>query len=319
MLTIKNIKKNGLVMLSAGALALLSIGTGFAATPDGSRPDNALIPTTQQTVDAGESVWYAFDYQLDVDGSSPAINISLDGYPDEGTNFEVWTPQLLQQYAGDAQVEPIGRGSENDYVAGDTSWTGDFVEAGTYYVRVSNESVTSNDHVLSVTGDGVILPQIPTNEAEDEAIAETEAAEASVGTQTEPSASESSSESKMDAADGSSPAHALKATGEWTELAANTGVWYAFEYTYDADDRIHAQAWLNSVPDNGIHFEVWTPQQLQQQDDESEPIGRGSQDDNTVGDYFWTGSFNQSGTYYVLVTNDNPTVGYYQLNINSGN
>ena len=123
----------------------------------------------------------------------------------------------------------------------------------------------------------------------------------------------------MDAADGSSPAHALKATGEWTELVANTGVWYAFEYTYDAHERIHAQASLNSVPDNGINFEVWTPQQLQQQDDESEPIGRGSQDDNTVGDYFWTGSFNQSGTYYVLVTNDNPTVGYYQLNINSGN
>ncbi len=330
MLTIKNIKKKSFFMLLAGLLALLSIGTSFAAEADGSSPDNALTPGTSQKVGGGESVWYAFDYQLDTDGSSPRINISLDGYPDTGTNFEVWTADLLQQWQSD-EVSPVGRGSQNDYVAGDYSWAGEFAEAGTYYVRVTNQSAAPNTHVLSVTGKSVILPQISSSDKNDEAKdeAKDEAAPASgadmpAGSEAEASV-ETSEKAEVDAANGSSPDNALNINGLWEELEAGTSVWYAFSYTYDLNDPVKASVWMNSEPDNGINFEVWTAERLQQwqnQDsdsDEVQPVGRGSQEDSTPGDYFWSGTLYQSGTVYVRVTNNNPTIGYYQLHTSSGN
>lgn len=334
MLTIKNLKKKSFFMLLAGLLTLLSIGTSFAAGADGSSPDNALTPGTSQTLNGGESVWYAFNYQLDTDGTSPRINISLDGYPDTGTNFEVWTADLLQQWqqSGDDEVSPVGRGSQNDYVAGDYSWTGEFIKAGTYYVRVTNQTATPNTHFLSVTGKSVTLPQISSSEKNDDEAkdeAKDEAAPASgadMPASSEAEASvESSEKAEVDATNGSSPENALNANGLWKELEAGTSVWYAFSYSYDSGDPVKASVWMNSEPDNGINFEVWTAERLQEwqnQDSDSnkaQPVGRGSQEDSTPGDYFWTGTLYQSGTVYVRVTNDNSTASFYQLHTSSGN
>ena len=52
-------------------------------------------------------------------------------------------------------MEPIGRGSADDFVAGDLSWSGNFVESGRYYLILTNGSSQSANYTLSISGDGV--------------------------------------------------------------------------------------------------------------------------------------------------------------------
>lgn len=104
---------------------------------------NSLLPGAEAVV--------SFDY----DGKAGQILVSLDSDPDSAITFSVWTPSEWQLRSQGQDVDPIGRGSANEYVTGDLSWSGNFVESGTYYLILTNGSSQSAGYTLSISGDGV--------------------------------------------------------------------------------------------------------------------------------------------------------------------
>jgi len=113
-----------------------------ASATDSTDP-NSLLPGAEAVV--------SFDY----DGKAGQILASLDSDPDSAITFSVWTPSQWQLRSQGQDVDPIGRGSANDYVAGDLSWSGNFVESGTYYLILTNGSSQNASYTLAISGDGV--------------------------------------------------------------------------------------------------------------------------------------------------------------------
>jgi hypothetical protein len=137
-----------------------------------------------------------------------------------------------------------------------------------------------------------------------------------------------------DAPGGTGPDDALAPSGEWTPLTRGEEHWYAFEYqghqemreVEDKEDEEEAvwtsssvQILLDSEPDGGITFSVWTPENIRTwaQGEEVEPVGSGGQDEHAPGDLCWCGTFHEPGTYYVVVkhTDQGPDMAYYTLEI----
>ena len=52
-------------------------------------------------------------------------------------------------------VDPVGRGAGNEYGPGSLSWSGSFVQAGTYYVAVANGSSAVATYTVQMQGSGV--------------------------------------------------------------------------------------------------------------------------------------------------------------------
>lgn len=99
----------------------------------------------------------------------------------------------------------------------------------------------------------------------------------------------------------------LAADGQWHVLPAGEQAWYPFQYSGDG-----SQIEVRMATPNGGGFEVWTPQEYAQyQSGEAvTPIGRGSANELLGGDLYWTGNFNESGTYYVIATAGNTPMDY---------
>jgi len=74
------------------------------------------------------------------DGKGGQILASLDSDPDSAVTFSMWTPAQWQLRSQGRDIQPIGRGTANDLVAGDLSWSGNFTFDGTYYLIVKNTS-----------------------------------------------------------------------------------------------------------------------------------------------------------------------------------
>ena len=111
---------------------------------------------------------------------------------------------------------------------------------------------------------------------------------------------------------GRGPDDALTADNQWTALAADQPVWYAFNYAGDGSQIVVR---MGVDASNPASFEVWTPDQLVQwaRGDSVSPVGRGAANDLFGGDLIWSGNFDTAGTYYVLVTTASPTT--YALQI----
>ncbi|MGD9049646.1 MAG: hypothetical protein PVF77_16435 [Anaerolineae bacterium] len=138
-----------------------------------------------------------------------------------------------------------------------------------------------------------------------------------------------------DAPGGTGPDDALAPSGEWTSLTRGQEHWYALEYqghqemqpVEDGDDDEEEAVWthsriqvlLDSEPDDSIAFSVWTPENVRTWGlgEEMEPIGRGGKDKHAPGDLCWCGTFEEPGTYYVVVehTGQGPETAYYSLEI----
>lgn len=350
----QTLKRNSFIIMLAALLALVGVSTSLAAEPTGSSPDEGLSAGRSHTLQAGESVWYAFEYDVEYeevennDGDNvyqldpSKVSIWLVSEPEGArTNFEVWTPERLRQWQvqkdGDDEVQPVGRGSEDDNTPGDYFWAGEFYESGTYYVKVTNESHAASYYTLYIEGKNV---KPTTKQAEMSMQSEEAHAEAPAESK-KPSESETTEEKPAPAKEevaaqgGTRPDNALTPRGQWMALEPGESVWYALEYSAlyeevendDGDkeyriDPSQVSIWLDSESgQGGTNFEVWTPEllrqwQMQQDgDDEVTPVGRGSEDDNTPGDYFWSGTFYESGTYYVKVTNESFQKSYHTLNI----
>ena len=137
-----------------------------------------------------------------------------------------------------------------------------------------------------------------------------------------------------DAPGGKGPDDALAPSGEWAPLTKGEEHWYAFEYrgrqemreVEDEEDEEEAvwvnsniQVLLDSEPDKGVTFSIWTPENIRMWvlGEEVEPIGRGVEDKHAPGDLCWCGTFEEPGTYYVVVehTGQGPDTPYYTLEV----
>jgi TolB protein len=118
------------------------------------------------------------------------------------------------------------------------------------------------------------------------------------------------------AAAGTGPDDALAPSGEWEPLKPGKSTWYAFQY---AGDGSQIQIRMEVEPVGGAKFDVWTPKGVERWrlGLDTEPVGSGSQDPHAAGALIWSGSFNDAGTYYVVVehASGQPGTSYYLLTI----
>ncbi len=141
------------VVLLAGSATATAAGAGTG-------PDDALVLTGEwQSLGAGESRWYAFQYA----GDGSQIQIRMEVVPAEGASFAVWTPEEIRHWRAGSEVEPIGRGSSDPSAAGVLLWSGNFNDKGTYCVVVeaTGNQPGARHYLLTVSGDGVSLSTTP--------------------------------------------------------------------------------------------------------------------------------------------------------------
>ncbi len=101
----------------------------------------------------------------------------------------------------------------------------------------------------------------------------------------------------------------------WIALAAGEQQWYAFR---DEGDDTPISVRMTVVPANGASFMILTPDQATGwvRGETDTAVGRGTPLAAMNDDLYWTGSFVQSGTYYVLVKSNNLGLSNYKLMIN---
>jgi hypothetical protein len=251
-----------------------------------------------QVLNPGESRWVALEYL----GDGSQIEIRLNVEPEEGAAFGVWTPEQMQRLEQGEDVEPVGRGSADPYADGHLTWSGSFGIAGTYYVEVEHtgSQTGATYYQLDIVGDGVWFSAAVADESTSQAVAE-------------PAAEE---DAQAEAAVGTGPDDAQAPDDAWHALQIGEHHWYAFSYVGDGSEILIQ---MGVVPDGGAAFSVWTPAQIQQWalGEDVEPVGRGSADPYTDGSLIWAGSFNTSGTYYVMVEHSGHPgrASYYQLSV----
>lgn len=134
----------------------------------GTGPDNALAPSDEWIpISEGDVSWYAFQYRghhefdEDEDGEEVAtwvatpVEIWLDSEPDQDVGFAVWTEEQVRAWALGEEVDPVGRGTENENEPGDLFWAGSFGNPGRYYVVVEHEGTEPGSFRLSISGEDV--------------------------------------------------------------------------------------------------------------------------------------------------------------------
>jgi hypothetical protein len=134
----------------------------------GSGPEDALAPSDEWVLlPVGETYWFAFQYQghhrywgEDDEEVLSAwvgseLKILLDVEPDGGATFSVWTPEQVRRWGLGEDVDPVGRGTENENEPGDLFWSGSFAEPGRYYVVVEHQGTAPSSFQLSISGEVV--------------------------------------------------------------------------------------------------------------------------------------------------------------------
>lgn len=109
-------------------------------------------------------------------------------------------------------------------------------------------------------------------------------------------------------------ANPLLATDTWVSLANGERHWYAFR---DEGDSTTIAVRMTVLPEHSAAFWVLTPEQFKrwQQGEAIEAVGAGTEPALFYHDLYWTGSFVQSGIYYVLVESNGQGVSNYKLTI----
>ena len=170
-------RMTGVIVVSIALRLILGAVIVSAQTPLGSGPSGVPYADNQiHTLPGNSSVLYRFDYSLDtLNGIRPVTTILLvDGY-NSGVNFEVWTPDAVNDMGNN---HPIGRGSSvtidcdtrlplssGQCISPDLQWSGAFGGSGTYYVRVVNSNNTQSNFQKQSrpdeTGTGRPVPRPP--------------------------------------------------------------------------------------------------------------------------------------------------------------
>lgn len=320
------------VCLLLGPAVVLADSSGGTGPGDAGSPLGATAPSGAWTpLTRGETHWYAFEYQGHQEMQegedeedeeeavwvSSSIRVLLDSEPDGAIAFSVWTPENIRVWAAGEDVEPVGRGGEDEHAPGDLCWCGTFQEPGTYYVVVEHtgQGPDTAYYTLEIGGSDVLFTAPLSTPGK--------AAESAAGGE----------ELLMDEAEiegGTGPDNALAPGDEWISASAGEVTWVAFEYRghhefeEDEDDEEVAvwiatpvQISLDAEPDGTATFSVWTEEQVRlwTLGEEIEPVGRGTVNEYEAGDLFWSGSPGTPGRYYVVVVHQGTEPGRFRLSI----
>ena len=114
---------------------------------------------------------------------------------------------------------------------------------------------------------------------------------------------------------GADPTRPLFPTDNWLTLTSGAHHWYAFR---DEGDGASIVVRLTVIPEEEANFAVFTPAAVQawQRGEPLVAVGEGNPLALFPNDRYWTGSFVQSGTYYVLVQSRGQGPSSYRLTIN---
>ena len=251
-------------LVTAGVLVavlslLAGVGSAFAAAPAGaaasvgSGPDVAAAPQAGwQSLAVGQRVWYAFNYA----GDGSQIDVMMQTDPAGSANFAVWTPGDLQSWQSTGVENPVGRGTVDDSLGGAENWSGDFLDAGTYFVVVDQAGSVPASFNLAVTGSGVSAgPAMPAAPASAMA-ATTQATAAKPAATTETGKAEATEIANAEGAETAAVAKAETAKSETTtEQAAETAKAESAEATSAATQQPPATAAVapaGTGPDNAL-------------------------------------------------------------------
>jgi len=147
------------------AYALIASGQGVTVAAAPEAAPSAMVaesePAVAETVPAevgswmslpvGMEHWFSFYY----DGDGSQIEITLAADPDNGATFSVWTSEQVRRYSLGEDVQPVGRGSQNEFASGDLVWSGSFTSPGKYFVRVDHRGAAPTKCMLDITGSAV--------------------------------------------------------------------------------------------------------------------------------------------------------------------
>lgn len=319
---------------------LFSIGAGAAfaqgasLTP-GDGPGSAVHPSTGAVTIAPNSwQWYIFRSQVPVNVDADGNDIVTN--PEDATvdatmrvmtgdvSFEVWSADNLNSWINDSEFDPMGMGTENEFLAGDPLfWQGSFPTNDNYYLIVQNKSGNAATYSLEITGN----VRFPSELALDTTMEPVMAAVA------EPvmSSGEMALTVELPAATtmGTSPESALMPASGYVMIPATSWQWYSFnsqvpvEVDSEGNDIVTnpADATINALlrtKSGSVDFEVWSADNLNNwiNNKEFDAMGAGTENEFISGDpLFWQGSFNHNSTYYLIVMNRTAEPVYYSLDI----
>jgi TolB protein len=148
--------KSNILSVLLVIVVLLAGSVGAVIAAGGTGPNDALTPSDDwQPIGPEESYWYGFEYK----GDSSQIQVRLEVEPAGSVDFEVWTPGGIRRWGQGLESSAIGGGSPDPSSDRALVWSGNFVEAGTYYVVVEHNGSQPGTayYLLDISGDGVSL------------------------------------------------------------------------------------------------------------------------------------------------------------------
>jgi hypothetical protein len=295
-------------------LLIILTPAALAVGPDGTSPANAMAPSGEwKALSLGGEDWYVF--RTPGTTSEPSkVTIEVQVAPVNGATFSVWNAEGLNKKANAGRnelVQPLGAGSAEPLdklgFVQKLLWSGSMATKEPLYVSVKQSGAKAGGYVIKISGDNLVFP--------------TMTAEAPVAaTKALPVAAVTSQK------EGSGPADAFTATGEWKPLGVNEGHWYVFN-SPGADSKgktPQATVELLAMPPGSASFCIWTPEGLRiwktgAKDETTLPVGRSSALTLGKGDVaqksVWSGQFNIGGPYYVCVRQTGTQPSTYKLDV----
>ena len=308
----KRMRLTPLILVALALFGGASALPATAASPANTFPGGAaFIDSQSHSIPANTSLWYRFDYS----GHRSQIIVTLVSGTSSGLAFNVYTPAQISNWW---QTLPIGRGTPaplncatmksrlyGECQGRDLRWQGDFNASGTYYVQVLNQTGSDLSLLLTIQGSGIVLGEQMTALSQ-----ATPSPVATVVSSLSPPPAVGEPVTNTD------PDHAYALDGQVHSIAANSSLWYRFDY---AGYRSQITVTLLYAANSGLAFNVYTPAQISDWW-EAKPIGRGTIEildcETNQPDYMgqcrsdylrWIGKFNAAGTYFIKLINYNAT------------
>jgi len=337
---------------------LFSLGTGAVFAQDatlnpGDGPGMALQPASGTVTIAPNSwQWYIFRSQVpvnvDADGNDVVTN------PEDATidatlrmisgnvDFEVWSDENLNNWNNSSDFDPMGTGTENEFITGDPLfWQGSFPTNDNYYLIVQNKSNQAATYTLDITGhlrfptelslDSMtpsmmldpVQDQMPVLDQMIDVTAQVEEPVMSTGEMA------LTVEMPAETTVGTGPESTLMPTDGYVMIAPNSWQWYSFRsqvpVNVDADGEDVVtnpeDATINALlrtRSGNVDFEVWSADDLNNWMNSSDfdPMGACTINEFISGDpLFWQGSFPRNSLYYLIVMNQSSEPSYYSLDV----
>jgi hypothetical protein len=279
-------------------------------------PVAEVLGANWRTLNEGEAHWYTFRHR----GDQLPVHIWMDVEPNEGAGFHIFDEDeamiVMDGTTNPHDANAIGRGTRNPVEPGYLFWQGTFEEEGLFYVMI--EHGWNDDIVYTIYGAGPGLGRVAPETAEADVDAmqvddtqATGAAEAPV-TGAEVDEAEVTAEAEA-AVEGEVPgeqaqlvdppvAQALRAN--WRVLNEGEAHWYSFEHR---GDNLPVHIWMDVNPNEGAGFHVFDENEVADvmagtvNPNDADAVGRGTPNEEEPGHLFWRGTFENPGTYYVMI------------------